>query len=191
MTSKARRQRVLLLTVAASGGGRAASRAWRNQNGHFVARQHLNGCARFSAAFGLASGAPLCTPAPVHLACSPCERWRRAETAGPPLARGAARMVILAAGSAKLAAHSFLRHSGSLQALPSIPPRLCISPAARVNGGGERRRQGRLSRVAQPEWPFCRQAAPKWLRALFGGTRARFRRSPLYPRACAYRLQPV
>ena len=44
-----------------------------------------------------------------------------------------------------MAGRSILRPSGSLQALPSIPPRLCISPAACANGGGERRPQGRLS----------------------------------------------
>ena len=124
--------------ACANGGGewRRQNRlsAWRNQNGHFVARQHLihlNGWALDSAAFGLASGAPLCTPAPVRLACSLCGRWRRAQAAEPPLG------------------------------------------------------------VVQPEWPFRRQAAPRWLGARLCGLRARVRRFPLYPRACASRLQPV
>eukprot|EP00964_Phaeocystis_antarctica_P017895 scaffold9940_cov64-Phaeocystis_antarctica.AAC.3 len=109
--------------ACAAGGGERRPQgrlsAWCNQNDHFVARQHLNGWALDSAAFGLASGAPLYTPAPVHIACSPCGRWRRAEAAGPPLG------------------------------------------------------------VVQPEWPFCRQAAPKWLGARFCGLRARFRRPSL------------
>ena len=44
-----------------------------------------------------------------------------------------------------MAGRSILRPSGSLQALPSVLPRLCVSPAACANGGGERRPQGRLS----------------------------------------------
>eukprot|EP00964_Phaeocystis_antarctica_P017896 scaffold9940_cov64-Phaeocystis_antarctica.AAC.4 len=119
--------------------------AWCNQNGHFVARQHLNGWALDSAAFELASGVPLYTPAPVHIACSLCGRWRRAQAAGPPLVCGATRMAILSPGSTQMAGRSILRPSGSLQALPSIPPRLCVSPAACAAGGGERKPQNRLS----------------------------------------------